>query len=192
MAVNLFEELVSAYFQSKGYFVMHNIPYALPPNNSAKPPFKTGPSEIDLIAIAPAKQKKPVYAVSCKGYLSGIDFDKAVDAILDTDGGKLFGARDAWRHFRELACDEWAGAFRGAVQQKSGSSKFIHVTAVISAKGNRDKWCENSDFKSRMNDTRLEIRTLKQMWDSLKKDDGKAIHHRTTFEQLALMLSKAT
>ena len=170
MAVNIFEELVKTYLQTQGYFTIENVPYELSKNANST----AGPSDIDILALRPSKKDRKVLAVSCKGYPKGIDLDKAQPAILD--GGKI-NNRDAQKSFRELANDQWAGAFRDAIFKRTGSKEFVYVTALVKFDGDKSAWCNNAKFIKRMGSNKLDILTLDTIWATLLKPATRLPHH---------------
>lgn len=181
MAVNIFEELVKTYLQTQGYFTIENVPYSLPSTANIDDKYRNGPSEIDLIALRPAKRSRQVLAVSCKGFAEGLKIDHAVKAI--ATNGEIHN-RDARKSFRELAFDGWGGAFRDAVWKRTNSKEFIHVTAVVKFAGDAKVWCENSDFKRRMGGNSLEFLTLETIWKSLTDKNTRLPHHNHTVGQI--------
>jgi hypothetical protein len=181
MAVNIFEELVKTYLQTQGYFTIENIPYSLPSNVKIDEKYRGGPSEIDIIALRPAKEKRRVLAVSCKGFSEGIKLESAVKAI--TTSGDIHN-RDARRGFRELAFDGWGGSFRDAVWKRTKSQEFIHITAVVKFVGDPKIWSENADFKRRMDGNCLELLTLETIWKSLTDKSTRLPHHNHTVGQI--------
>jgi hypothetical protein len=170
MAVNIFEELVKTYLQTLGYFTIENVPYALAPSaNSIE-----GPSDIDILALRPAKKDRKVLAVSCKGYPKGIDLDAAQTAIIN--GGKIHN-REAQKSFRELANDQWAGAFRDAIFKRTGTKEFVYVTALVKFQGDKSSWCNNPAFTKRMGANQLDLLTLEDIWATLTNPATRLPHH---------------
>ncbi|MGC1469839.1 MAG: hypothetical protein WA793_10695 [Sphingorhabdus sp.] len=175
MAVNIFEELVKTYLQAQGYFVMENVSFGLDSKIKIDPKYNTDPSDIDIVAIKPRSPKEPVLVVSCKGSTKPFDVGEAANQIM-TDGS-LWG-RDAWRHFRELAVDEWATALIHRVRHLAGTTNIQHMTAVVSYHGNEIAWRENETFKRRMGGNSLKLLSLSQIVNGLK--DSNALPHKSS------------
>jgi hypothetical protein len=188
MAVNFFEELVKTYFQTRGYFTIENVPYHLPSTSKIDAKYAQGSSDIDILAVHLTKQSNKIYAISCKGHPDGIKIDHAIKAI--STGGNLHD-RDARKAFRELAFGEWGGAFKGAVQRRTGSPQFVHVTACTKIVGDPAKWTQNKQFQKNLKGNQLELLTLKTIWDHLSQGDNKLLHQNTTVRHVMGMFNVA-
>jgi hypothetical protein len=170
MAVNIFEELVKIYLQTQGYFTIENVPYSLAPSANRN----EGPSDIDILAIRPSKRDRKVLAVSCKGYPQGINLDTAQIAIAER---KKIHNRDAHKSFRELADDQWAGAFRDAIYKRTGTKEYVYLTAVVKHQGDKTAWCVNASFIKRMGGNQLDVLTLDEIWKTLTDPETRLPHH---------------
>lgn len=180
MAVDIFEHLVRAYFQSKGYFTIENVSYAPHPDAKVRAPFDTDPSDIDIVAVAPRKQRERVLVISCKATPEGFD---AADVIRRIEKGQRWGNRDAWRHFRELVSDEWARALHHRVFHLTGERQLTHVTAVSRLIGAATPWTSYSSFIKRLNGIAPRLVTADHMLrDLLRKPT--AFHPASDARQL--------
>lgn len=184
MAVNIFEDIVRTSLQAQGYFVMDNVTFGLDSKIKMDEQYRTSPSDIDMLAIKPRSPKEPVLVVSCKG--RELDAGKASDAVLN--GGKLW-EKDAWRHFRELAVDQWATALKHRVRQLTGREDIQHVTAVTKILGDHTSWRENPTFKARMGGHPLKLWSLEHVVSKLENPDN--LPHRSSAATQLIQLFKA-
>ena len=185
MAVNIFEDIVKTSLQAQGYFVMENVTFALPEKIKIDERYRTGASDIDLVAVKPRSPNEPVLVVSCKG--RELDAGAAADAIL-SDG--LLWNKAAWKHFRELAVEEWATALKHRVRALSGRSDVQHVTAVTKIIGDHTKWRENETFKKRMGGNSLKLWDLQHVVRNLQ--DPNNLPHQSSSVTQMIRLFKAS
>jgi hypothetical protein len=188
MAVNFFEELVKTYFQTRGFFTIENVPYRLAPSTKLDERYAQGSSDIDILAINPAKGNPIVYAISCKGHTDGIKIDQAIKAI--THGGRIHD-RDARKAFRELAFSDWGGALKSTVHSRTRCENFVHVTACTKYTGDASIWGNNEVFQKNLKGNKLELLTLKSIWDHLAKNESKLLHQNPTVRHVMGMLNVA-
>jgi hypothetical protein len=188
MAVNFFEELVKTYYQTKGFFTIENVPYALPTTSKIEEKYAHGSSDIDILAVHLTRNSNRIHAISCKGHTDGINIEKSIKAI--TSGGNIHD-RDAKKAFRELAFAEWGGAFKGAVHQRTASAEFVHVTACIKFQGDPALWTENETFRKNLKGNSPALLNLKTILDHLSSADTKLLHQNPTVRHVLGLINAA-
>src|SRR3990172_13173184 len=142
MKEDILEQLIDDYMQLKGYFTIHNIKYK--PNAADKGYRKDQDSvhsDLDVIGINPKlRGASRVWVVNCKSTQIGFN---PKDVIKRIKNNQRYGNKPAWKHFRELTNRKWTNAMFDKIFNITGTSKFVHVTAVTFLVGEKDNWERN-------------------------------------------------
>jgi hypothetical protein len=174
MKEDILEQLVDDYLQNEGYFTMHNVKYWPTKDANYDSKKDSGASDIDVIGINPHHRgPKRVWVVNCKSWQSGVNLTHWISGI---EEGKILNGKDAWKTFRELANKKWADAFIARIEELTGARSFTYVTAVTKLTGDKtgkSKWINNKQFKKNLHGNRIEIITVKEMLEGIKKKMGK-------------------
>jgi len=171
MKEDILEQLADEFLQSRGYFTMHNIKFRPDSDHPDYVPIQdSNNSDIDVIGINPNLSGcNRVWAISCKSWQGG--FRPAGRIAKISNKGRVSG-RDAWKGFRELVMPKWAMAFRKAIHDLTGCSKFTYVTAVTKLNGDRTIWQEHQPFLDIIK-APIKVLTLnemlEEMWPNLNK-----------------------
>ena len=123
---DVLEQVVEDYLQHLGYFTRHNVRYKPDPIHADYDKRKDGNhSDIDVIGLHRSENGTygRIVAVSCKSWQVGND-PAAIIRSLNA------GRSDYVGYFRELWVPKWADAFRAAVAEVSGSTRFTYLLAV--------------------------------------------------------------
>lgn len=178
MKEDILEQLVDDYLKHEGYFARHNLRFK--PHDSS-PDFNQHAnsvhSDIDVIAVNPRRSDVDrVRVLSCKAWQSG--FNPAAK-VTEIECNKIISGREAWKGFRELCIPKWSEAFLHAVEDATGTRKFVYCTVVtvLLNPGSRADWEENLQFRKAIEGNQIQIVTLSEMldrlWLDLNKNSGR-------------------
>jgi hypothetical protein len=174
MKEDILEQLVDDYLQVNRYFTRHNVKYWPTKDDKYDSKKDSGASDIDVIGINPhLRGSKRVRVVNCKSWQSGVNLTHWISGI---EEGKTLNGKDAWKTFRELADKKWADGFIAKIKELTGTDRFTYVLAVTKLTGDKtgkSKWIKNKQFKENLHGNRIEIITVKEMLDDIKKKMGK-------------------
>ena len=189
---DILEQMVEEYLIHRGYFVQHNIRY-LP--LESHPDFDrkkdSNHSDIDVLGFKPTDEcEKKVVAVNCKSWQTGFNPTSIIKSIEEK---KILSGKDAWKGFRELTSDKWSDAFIKIVREKTGETKFTHITAVTRLKGGENgkrKWENHKRFRCALQGNSLQILTLSEMVDEILNNLTKTLA-RTEIGRILQLLNAA-
>jgi hypothetical protein len=166
MKQDILEQLVEDWLQAQGYFTRTNFPFKPGKSHLDYDSKKDSvASDIDVIGFHPAKSGPDrVKVVGCKAWQDGFEIEKMRQALVSNQN-QIFGNKEAWKHFRELVNPKWTEAFLQAIKGATGSDDFTYVTAVTVSYdlSNKDRWENETTFKSAMRNNPVKIVTLQEM-----------------------------
>jgi len=173
MKEDILEQLVEDYFQRRGYFTRHNVKYR-PDNPSQR---DSGYSDIDILAYHPNKRGvKRVIAVNCKSWQDGLSTDYYIKKF--EEQGVVYRRDAVWKRFRELMEEKWAESFAGKIKELTGTTEFVHYTAVTVLKTRNEEetrhmWQKKCrGFTKTMSKKPIRILTLRDILDELWNRTG--------------------
>ena len=191
MAVNVFEELVRAALNAKGYLAFENAAYQLHKNAKSLVGLDNpvnNPSDIDLIGLHPHKTGPDrILAINCKGGHEPLTLPRDISRITEQSGALVAGS-PARTGFRELCQPDWAKAFRHCVYTVTKVSSFTHVTAVRSVTGDRAEWTTNGGFQKILT-PHLELWTLDDVLAAVRSS-GHRVHMSNSTLKLVNLLDR--
>ena len=162
MKEDILEQLVDDWLQARGYFTRHNLKFR---PRADHPDFNRRQdsvhSDIDILGVNPlVEPPEGVVAVSCKSWQAGFNVRAKPEEI---EKDKIRSGRAAWKGFRELVQPKWSEAFIKAIEQATGSRRFVYVTAVTLLRGDRSAWEKHDRFCSAIQGNPLRVITLKEI-----------------------------
>lgn len=165
---DILEQIVEEYLIRNGYFVQHNIKF-LPRKDH--PDFVSNQdsnhSDIDVVGIHPKLEgDRRVLVVSCKSWQGGFNPASEVRAIRED---LVRRGRSVRKSFRELTIAKWSEGFLQAVEDATGTRRFVYVTAVTKLIGDKASWEEYQPFRDALEGNTIEIVTFRQMVVDIQK-----------------------